>query len=247
MSGIYADIGGHERRRGHRAGGRRFRRQGQRRADRGRRRRPPEQARHRPPHRAPVVRHATASTLSSTSPIRPSAWPSPRWRRRRTRSASSHGAAPPALTGEQCTPNTVHWTYDTYTLAQGTGRRVVKAGGDTWFFITADYAFGHALESATRRRRQSSGGKVLGSVAPSARHHRLLVLPAAGAGLGRQGRRPGQRGRRHHQLASSRPPNSASAGRQKLAGLLSVHHRRAQPGPAGRPGPGASPTLATGT
>ncbi len=74
------------------------------------------------------------------------------------------GAASSALTGNACTPNTIHWTYDTYELANGTGKAVTKAGGDTWFFITADYAFGAALEADTRAVVEKSGGKILGSV-----------------------------------------------------------------------------------
>ena len=74
------------------------------------------------------------------------------------------GAATSDLTGKACTPNTVHWTYDTWALANGTGKAVVKAGGDTWFFLTADYAFGKALEKDTRAVVEANGGKVLGSV-----------------------------------------------------------------------------------
>jgi branched-chain amino acid transport system substrate-binding protein len=74
------------------------------------------------------------------------------------------GAASSALTGEQCSPNTVHWTYDTWALANGTGKAVVKTGGDTWFFLTADYAFGHALEKDTMAVVLANGGKVLGAV-----------------------------------------------------------------------------------
>ena len=68
------------------------------------------------------------------------------------------------LTGKSCTPNTVHWTYDTWMLAHGTGSAVVKSGGDSWFFLTADYAFGQALERDTAAVVVASGGKVLGSV-----------------------------------------------------------------------------------
>ena len=68
------------------------------------------------------------------------------------------------LTGDQCSPNTVHWTFDNYALANGTGRAVVATGGDTWFFITADYAFGHDLEAQTTAVVNAMGGKVLGSV-----------------------------------------------------------------------------------
>src|SRR5215216_393943 len=74
------------------------------------------------------------------------------------------GAASSDLTGAQCSPNTVHWTYDTVMLANGTGGAMVKAGGDTWFFLTADYAFGHALERDTSAVVVKNGGKVLGAV-----------------------------------------------------------------------------------
>ena len=74
------------------------------------------------------------------------------------------GAASSDLTNSQCTPNTVHWTYDTYMLAHSTGQALVKAGGNTWFFITADYAFGAALERDTTAVVQAAGGKVIGGV-----------------------------------------------------------------------------------
>ena len=74
------------------------------------------------------------------------------------------GAASSDLTGKACSPNTVHWTYDTWMLANSTGSAVVKTGGDSWYFITADYAFGHALERDTEAVVLKSGGKVLGKV-----------------------------------------------------------------------------------
>jgi branched-chain amino acid transport system substrate-binding protein len=74
------------------------------------------------------------------------------------------GAATADLTGKSCSPNTIHWTYDTWMLANGTGNAIVKTGGDTWFFITADYAFGLALERDTEAVVLKSGGKVLGKV-----------------------------------------------------------------------------------
>src|SRR4029077_6873954 len=74
------------------------------------------------------------------------------------------GAAASDLTGAKCSPNTVHWTYDTWAVANGTGKAMVKTGGDTWFFITADYAFGKALERDTAEVVVANGGKVLGSV-----------------------------------------------------------------------------------
>jgi len=74
------------------------------------------------------------------------------------------GAASTRITNEDCTDTNVHWAYDTYALATGTGRAVVKQGGNTWFFITADYAFGQSLEADTAKVVIASGGKVLGSV-----------------------------------------------------------------------------------
>ena len=74
------------------------------------------------------------------------------------------GAASSDLTGKACSPNTVHWTYDTWALANGTGSAIVKTGGDSWFFLTADYAFGHALERDTEAVVVKNGGKVLGKV-----------------------------------------------------------------------------------
>jgi branched-chain amino acid transport system substrate-binding protein len=74
------------------------------------------------------------------------------------------GAAASDLTGPKCSANTIHWTYDTWMLANGTGKALVKTGGDTWFFLTADYAFGHALERDTMAAVEKNGGKVLGKV-----------------------------------------------------------------------------------
>ena len=74
------------------------------------------------------------------------------------------GAASADLTGPKCNVNTVHWTYDTWMLANGTGKAIVKTGGDTWFFLTADYAFGYALERDTSAVVEKNGGKVLGAV-----------------------------------------------------------------------------------
>ena len=74
------------------------------------------------------------------------------------------GAASTKITNEDCTDTNVHYTYDTRSLAEGTGRAVVKHGGDTWFFLTADYAFGHSLEKDTSEVVIAAGGKVLGSV-----------------------------------------------------------------------------------
>ncbi len=76
----------------------------------------------------------------------------------------NNGAASSALTNEQCTPYTVHYAYDTVALAKGTGAAVVDAGGKSWFFLTADYAFGHALEADTSKVIKAKGGTVVGAV-----------------------------------------------------------------------------------
>ena len=76
----------------------------------------------------------------------------------------ANGPASSDLTGKACSPNTVHWTYDTWMLANGTGGAIVKTGGDSWYFITADYAFGHALERDTAAVVTKNGGKILGAV-----------------------------------------------------------------------------------
>jgi branched-chain amino acid transport system substrate-binding protein len=73
------------------------------------------------------------------------------------------GAGTADLTGPQCSPNTIHWSYDTYMLAKTTGEATVRTGGESWFFITADYAFGHALERDTTAMVQAAGGRVVGS------------------------------------------------------------------------------------
>jgi branched-chain amino acid transport system substrate-binding protein len=74
------------------------------------------------------------------------------------------GPATSDLTGPKCSPYSASWVYDTYALAHVTGSAVVKSGGDTWFFVTADYAFGHALERDTAAVVKAAGGKVLGDV-----------------------------------------------------------------------------------
>ncbi len=94
------------------------------------------------------------------------------------------GAATSDLTGKACSPFGFHWAYDTHSLAVGTGGALVEAGGDSWFFITADYAFGHSLEEQTARFVQSKGGKVLGRVRHplSASDFSSFILQAQGSG-----------------------------------------------------------------
>ena len=103
------------------------------------------------------------------------------------------GAASSAITGSACTSYGFHWAFDTHALAVSTGGALVKTGGDTWYFITVDYAFGHALEKDTSDVITASGGKVLGRVLYPAQRSRLLVLPLAGPKLESEGRRARQR------------------------------------------------------
>src|SRR6185312_14045857 len=74
------------------------------------------------------------------------------------------GAATTRLTGDQCTPYGFHWAYDTHALAVGTGGTLTRQGGDSWFFLTVDYAFGYSLEEETAKYVTAHGGKVLGAV-----------------------------------------------------------------------------------
>jgi branched-chain amino acid transport system substrate-binding protein len=95
------------------------------------------------------------------------------------------GAATSDLTAAQCNANTIHWAYDTYMLARSTGGAMVKAGGDSWFFITADYAFGHALQRDTTAFIEQAGGKVLGGIRypfPGTTDFSSLLLQAQSSG-----------------------------------------------------------------
>jgi branched-chain amino acid transport system substrate-binding protein len=95
------------------------------------------------------------------------------------------GAAASDLTGAKCSPTGIHWAYDTYSLANGTGSTLVKQGGDNWFFITADYAFGHALERDTSEAVKAAGGKVVGAVRhpfPGTTDFSSFLLQAQGSG-----------------------------------------------------------------
>ena len=147
------------------------------------------------------------------------------------------GAATSDLTNAQCSPNTIHWVYDTYMLANSTGQALVKAGGDTWFFLTADYAFGHALERDTTAVVTQVGGKVIGGVKHPLNTVGLLLVPAAGAGLEGQDHRPCQCRRRHHQLDQAGGGIRHRRGRPEARGPAAVHHRRPRARPEGRAGP----------
>ncbi len=103
------------------------------------------------------------------------------------------GAASAALTGAQCSPNFIHWVYDTYMLAKSTGGAMVKAGGDSWYFLTADYAFGKQLTGDTTALVTANGGKVLGSADypfPGTTDFSSFLVQAQASG--RQGARPVQ-------------------------------------------------------
>jgi branched-chain amino acid transport system substrate-binding protein len=95
------------------------------------------------------------------------------------------GAATSAMTGPSCNSNTIHWVYDTYMLSRSTGGALVKAGGDSWFFVTADYAFGHSLQDDTTDFVKSAGGKVVGSIAypfPGTSDFSSMLLQAQSSG-----------------------------------------------------------------
>jgi branched-chain amino acid transport system substrate-binding protein len=95
------------------------------------------------------------------------------------------GPGTTAITGAQCNPYTVHWTYNNWSMANGTGREVVNGGGKSWFFITADYAFGKSLEEDTAAVVKSAGGKVVGSVrfpSPGTTDFSSYILQAQGSG-----------------------------------------------------------------
>jgi branched-chain amino acid transport system substrate-binding protein len=95
------------------------------------------------------------------------------------------GGGTSALTGKQCSPNTIHWTYDTYMLAKSPGQAMVKLGGDTWFMLVADYAFGQQLEADLKATVLASGGKVIGRAAypfPETTDFSALLVQAQASG-----------------------------------------------------------------
>ncbi|OWW20379.1 ABC transporter substrate-binding protein [Noviherbaspirillum denitrificans] len=101
----------------------------------------------------------------------------------KNRIAIVNGAGSSRITGDACTPNSIHYAYDTYALARGTGEAIIKQGGDSWFFLTADYAFGHALESDTISAVKAKNGKVIGTVRYpiNATDHSSFLLQAQGS------------------------------------------------------------------
>ena len=134
-------------------------------ADRGGLRRPPEQAGYRRQHRAQLVSTTRRSTsIARRAHLLGGAARSSTLIREKNKICINSGAGSSDITGKACSPNTVHCTYDTYALSNVAGKAMVKRGEDTWFFITADYAFGHALERDAADVVKESGGKVLGDV-----------------------------------------------------------------------------------
>jgi len=132
-----------------------------------------------------------------------------------------NGSGSSRITGDACTPNSIHYAYDTYALANGTGNEIIKQGGDTWFFLTADYAFGHALEADTTAAVKAGGGKVIGSV----RHpintadYSSFLLQAQGSGakvVGIAGSGTGFM----NAVKSANEFGLTKSGKQSLAGLL---------------------------
>ena len=114
------------------------------------------------------------------------------------------GAAGASLTGKDCNAYMIHYGYDTTALANGTAKTILEQGGKSWFFITADYAFGTQLQQAAtqgRRSRRRQGPRLGESPAINLG---LFVLPVAGAGVRGAGGRPRQRGRRFQQFAQGR-------------------------------------------
>ena len=147
------------------------------------------------------------------------------------------GAATTDLTGKQCSPYGFHWAYDTHALAVGTGGALVENGGNKWFFLTADYAFGYSLEEQTSKFVKSKGGQVRRRRAPSARRHRLLVLPAAGAELRRERDRHRQCRPRYRERHQAGGRVRHHPGRHAPRGA-SLHARRGEgPRPQGGAGP----------
>jgi len=137
------------------------------------------------------------------------------------RIAIVNGAASSRISNEDCTPYSIHYTYDTVALANGTGKAVVKQGGDSWFFLTADYAFGKSLEKDVTEVVKANGGKVLGSVAhplnSSDFSSFLLQAQSSGAkiiGLANAG------GDTINSIKAANEFGVLKSGKQKLAGLL---------------------------
>ena len=146
------------------------------------------------------------------------------------------GAGGASLTNEDCTAYTVHYVYDTTALANGTATTIVKNGGKSWFYLTADYAFGTQLQTAASKVVEANGGKNVGAVRVPLARRGLLLLPAAGAGLGCAGAGTCQCRRGLQQLAEGRQ-RVRHHQEDEAGGAARLHHQHPQPGPADRAGP----------
>ena len=120
------------------------------------------------------------------------------------------GAAGASLTGKDCTPYTVHYAYDTTALGNGTATTILKQGGKTWFFLTADYAFGTQLQQSAERVVKAGGGKVVGAVRVPLATSDFSSFLLQAQSFGRAGARSRQRRRRLRQFAQGRHTSSAS-------------------------------------
>ncbi len=128
------------------------------------------------------------------------------------------------ITNKACSPFGFHFNCDTFALARSTGGALTKSGADTWFFITVDYAFGHALERDTTRFVNEAGGKVLGSVPASAQHRRFFELSPGRSGVRREGGRVCQCGHGCSERYQAGQRVRPSAERTASSGSAVIHH-----------------------
>jgi branched-chain amino acid transport system substrate-binding protein len=146
----------------------------------------------------------------------------------RKRALMVSGAASAEITGARCSPYVTHWTDDTYALARGTASALIDRGLRSWYFLTADYAFGHGLERDASLVVEDHGGKVLGSA-----RHPLNTADFSSLLLRAQSSRARQRRRRHGQCHQAGRRIRACSGRPAARGAACVHHRCSQPGIGG--------------
>jgi branched-chain amino acid transport system substrate-binding protein len=145
-----------------------------------------------------------------------------------------NGPGAARLTNEACTPISVHYTYDTYSLAVTTGQATVKRGGDSWFFITADYAFGHELERDTAAVVKSNGGQVLGSVRAPLNNADFFIVPFAGSSVEGEGGRARECGDRYDERYQAGSRVRSHEERPEPRRAPGLRKRRQGSGPAGR-------------
>ena len=156
------------------------------------------------------------------------------------------GAATSRLTGDACQPYGFHWAYDTHALAVGTGGSLVKAGGDSWFFLTADYAFGYALEKDTGDYVKANGGKVLGAVRIPLNSSDFSSFLLQAQSSKAQDHRPRQCRPRHHQLDQAGGRIRHRQGRPEAGRTAADAGRSARPRTGSRARPGADRGLLLG-